>query len=91
MKKDILFYSNFCTYCKEVLNNIYRREFQKPLLTTWLLTDPDRLVVEHKVWSPKNYNKETPVFDKDGYKYLNTYAPNKLEAVKGTQSLGTIC
>ena len=71
------------TYKEEVLNNIYRREFQKPLLTTWLLTDPDRLVVEHKVWSPKNYNKETPVFDKDGYKYLNTYAPNKLEAVKG--------
>ena len=29
------------TYKEEVLNNIYRREFQKPLLTTWLLTDPD--------------------------------------------------
>ena len=32
MKKDILFYSNFCTYCKEVLNNISNTPLNENML-----------------------------------------------------------
>ena len=71
------------TYKEDVLNKSYRRQFQKPLLTTWLQTEPDRLEVENRIWSPKDYSEETPVFDRDGLKYLNTYVPNTLEPRHG--------
>ena len=32
MKKDILFYSNFCTYCKEVINNISNTPLNENML-----------------------------------------------------------
>jgi hypothetical protein len=32
MKKDILFYSNFCTYCKEVINNISKTSLNENML-----------------------------------------------------------
>tara|TARA_B100001123_G_C14438953_1_gene681811 strand:- start:4 stop:498 length:495 start_codon:yes stop_codon:yes gene_type:complete len=32
MKKDILFYSNFCTYCKEVINNISKTPLNETML-----------------------------------------------------------
>ena len=32
MKKDILFYSNFCTYCKEVINNISKTPLNENML-----------------------------------------------------------
>lgn len=32
MKKDILFYSNFCTYCKEILNNISQTPLNENML-----------------------------------------------------------
>ena len=71
------------TYKDDVLNNIYKRQFQKPLLTNWLLTDADRSIVENRIWSPKDYSKDSLIFDRDGLKYLNTYVPNKLEAEPG--------
>ena len=32
MKKDILFYSNFCTYCKEILNSISQTPLNENML-----------------------------------------------------------
>jgi hypothetical protein len=32
MKKDILFYSNFCTYCKEVINSISKTSLNENML-----------------------------------------------------------
>lgn len=32
MKKDILFYSNFCTYCKEVINSISQTPLNENML-----------------------------------------------------------
>jgi hypothetical protein len=75
------------TYKEDVLNKSYRRLFQRPLLSTWLQTQPDRLEVESRIWAPKYYSKESPVFDADGFKYLNTYIPNDLEAVPGDTRL----
>ena len=41
MKKDILFYSNFCTYCKEVLNNISNTPLNENML--FVCVDDDNI------------------------------------------------
>ena len=41
MKKDILFYSNFCTYCKEVINNISNTPLNENML--FVCVDDDNI------------------------------------------------
>jgi hypothetical protein len=41
MKKDILFYSNFCTYCKEILNNISKTPLNENML--FVCVDDDNI------------------------------------------------
>jgi hypothetical protein len=41
MKKDILFYSNFCTYCKEVVNSISKTSLNDNML--FVCVDDDNI------------------------------------------------
>ena len=41
MKKDILFYSNFCTYCKEVINSISNTPLNENML--FVCVDDDNI------------------------------------------------
>ena len=82
MKKDILFYSNFCTYCKEILNNVSKTPLNEKML--FVCVDDENIQLPPFITSvPTIYliNEKKIVVDEaigDWIKEkLNSHAPQK--------------
>ena len=82
MKKDILFYSNFCTYCKEILNSISKTPLNENML--FVCVDDDNIQLPPFITSvPTIYliNEKKIVVDEAIGEWikekLNAHAPQK--------------
>ena len=75
-------------YPKAAINHTYGIYFGKnESAATFLQKHPHGLVVENWLYDPKQYNKDKPIVEVDGNKYLNSYQPHSLKPEKGDVSL----
>jgi hypothetical protein len=75
-------------YPKAAINHTYGIYFGKnESAATFLQKHPHGLVVENWLYDPRQYNKDKPIIEVDGNKYLNSYQPHSLMPEKGDVSL----
>ena len=71
-------------YKKETINHTYGIYFGKnESAVSFLRKHPHQKVVENWLYDPQQYNKDKPIIEVDGNKYLNSYKPHTLLAEKG--------
>jgi len=73
------------SYSKETIDFEYAMIFGKTKMnpTTWLKQNPKRLIVESFKCKPDLYSKDSKIIEDKGFKFINSWRPNDLVAVKG--------
>jgi len=75
-------------YMKQTINHTYGIYFGKnQSAVSHLQKHPHQKIVENWLYDPKQYNKDKPIIEVDGNKYLNSYKPHTLVPEKGDISL----
>ena len=75
-------------YIKQTINHTYGIYFGKnQSAVSYLQKHPHQRVVENWLYDPQQYNKDKPIIEVDGNKYLNSYKPHTLIPEKGDISL----
>jgi hypothetical protein len=102
LPREIIYIKKNCTfwdtntndeYDKETINFVYGK-FKKALdrrgaksVTGYLQQHPKRLIVENYIYKPQLYKEGECITQVGNKKYINTYKPTSLQAVKGDTSL----
>lgn len=102
LPREIIYIKKNCTfwdtntndeYDKETINFVYGK-FKKALdrrgaksVTGYLQQHPKRLIVEDYIYKPQLYKEGECITQVGNKKYINTYKPTSLQAVKGDTSL----
>ena len=102
LPEEIIYIKKNCTFWDKNTNDEYDKEtinfcygkFKKALdkrgaksVTGYLQQHPKRLIVEDYLYKPQLYNEGECIIEQDNKKYINTYKPGPLKAVKGDTSL----
>jgi len=94
---NIIYIRKLDLYYNKKLNDVYKKEAinvefsnltpKKIKAAGYLAEHPRRVIVENFQYRPELYKSNDIFFDVAGKKYINTYKPNLIEAVKGNLEL----